>query len=201
MIFQKNENIHTIYTYKYMAETIYFNGRPCGPRVSKKNPSAYTKTELVNLAVERLGMNQSEAHNHTMINLCLALNKQEASRAKLTQKHESISPKLQIKPSPPKPSPPKPAPTKPLFIGKIVPRVKKPLVLKVSDVTIYRSKCSYLVWVCGNTEPHREYLQSLGGLWRPEKNCWLFNFKKENDLLSHFGLTNTDIKISQKRDP
>lgn len=193
----KNENIHTIYTYKYMADVIYFNKRPCGPRVSKKYPTAYTKTELVNLAVERLGMNQNEARKHTMIDLCLALHKQEATRAKSPQKHESISPKLPVKPSSPQSLPPKP-----VFVKRVIPRVKPPSsVLKVSDIVVYRSKCSYLVWICGNTEPHREYLQSLGGLWKPEKNCWLFNFKKENDLLSHFGLTSVDIKITQKHEP
>ena len=48
--------------------------RPCGARVSKKAPDAYTKVELVELAVQS-GYKKTEASRMTKEELCKVLKK------------------------------------------------------------------------------------------------------------------------------
>lgn len=50
-----------------------YKKRPCGPRVSKSNPDAYNKDELVALAVADLGIKKSIAKGMTKDQLCSSL--------------------------------------------------------------------------------------------------------------------------------
>lgn len=47
--------------------------RPCGPRVSAKNPDAYDKPELVTMAMKKFGITKSKASGMTKDNLCKSL--------------------------------------------------------------------------------------------------------------------------------
>lgn len=47
--------------------------RPCGPNKSKENPDAYSKEELVNLAMEKLGLTKSQAMKMKKEELCSLL--------------------------------------------------------------------------------------------------------------------------------
>ena len=118
---------------------ITIKGRPCGPLQSKKNPNAYTKPELVNIAVKKLGITQSKADSLTKENLCKSLaqnklaipaKKAPAKKAKLAKAKKAkiavpkkaaaakktlkitkrTPPKKKAKISPIKPSPPPPKP-------------------------------------------------------------------------------------------
>ena len=55
-----------------MSATRYKN-RPCGPVKSAKNPDAYTKDELVSLAVKKLKIEESKANSMTKSTLCKSL--------------------------------------------------------------------------------------------------------------------------------
>ena len=69
--------------------------RPCGARVSKKAPDAYTKVELVELAVQS-GYKKTEASRMTKEELCKVLKK--------TVKRSRKSPRKSVRKSPKKSS-------------------------------------------------------------------------------------------------
>lgn len=50
-----------------------YKKRPCGPVKSAKNPDAYTKDELVSLAVKRLKIDESKAKSMTKSTICKSL--------------------------------------------------------------------------------------------------------------------------------
>jgi superfamily II DNA or RNA helicase len=64
--------------------------RPCGVRVSKKNPDAYSKTELVEMAVKQLKVSKSKATAMTIELLCQEL--------KLSNPKRAASPKAKSSP-------------------------------------------------------------------------------------------------------
>lgn len=55
--------------------------RPCGPNKSKENPDAYTKEELVNLAMEKLGFTKSQAMKMKKEELCSLLKLVDVERS------------------------------------------------------------------------------------------------------------------------
>ena len=59
-----------------------YKNRSCGPRVSKRNPDAYTKEELVSLAVSQLGFSKSAASKLTKEEICKKLSKGEKKVSK-----------------------------------------------------------------------------------------------------------------------
>ena len=66
--------------------------RPCGARVSKKAPNAYTKPELIELAIQS-GYKKTEASRMTKEKLCEILKKK-------TRKSVRKSPRKSVKKSP-----------------------------------------------------------------------------------------------------
>lgn len=54
-----------------------YKNKRCDINPSKKNPNAYKKVELVNLAIEELGLSKSEAGKMTKIELCKSLNRKK----------------------------------------------------------------------------------------------------------------------------
>ena len=73
--------------------------RPCGVRKSKTNPTAYTKSELVDLAIKKLKYTKSEANSKTVLTLCkdlkiIKLSPKKESKEKEKRKHKSKKPKL-----------------------------------------------------------------------------------------------------------
>jgi SNF2 family DNA or RNA helicase len=53
--------------------SIQYKGKPCGPIKSSKNPDAYTKEELVSLAVKKLKIEESKANSMTKSTICKSL--------------------------------------------------------------------------------------------------------------------------------
>src|SRR5687768_10557761 len=58
--------------------------RPCGPRKSKKNPDAYSKDELMNLAMKHLNYSKSKANKSSVEELCAVLDKKRKEDSNLT---------------------------------------------------------------------------------------------------------------------
>lgn len=56
-----------------MSSVTQYKKRPCGPVKSAKNPDAYTKDELVSLAVKRLKVDESKAKSMTKSTICKSL--------------------------------------------------------------------------------------------------------------------------------
>jgi hypothetical protein len=72
-------------------DILYVNGRPCGPLPSKKYPEAYLKDELVDLAVDLLGISHNKADKMTKNAICLLLESSESKpKGKKTREEEEI---------------------------------------------------------------------------------------------------------------
>jgi len=65
--------------------------RSCGPRKSKANPDAYTKEELIDIAVDKYGMKKSAASKMTKDDLCALINSKPSKSPK--SKSSKKSPK------------------------------------------------------------------------------------------------------------
>jgi hypothetical protein len=61
-------------TAKKIKDLDMWGSRPCKARRTKANPSAFNKDELVDLAMEELGLTHSQADKHTKSQLCRLLN-------------------------------------------------------------------------------------------------------------------------------
>jgi superfamily II DNA or RNA helicase len=61
-------------------------GRPCGPLQSKKNPDAYTKPELVKLAVKKFKISESAANKMSKADICTSLSKGALTKVSIPKK-------------------------------------------------------------------------------------------------------------------
>jgi SNF2 family DNA or RNA helicase len=61
---------------------VRLKNRSCGVRVSKSHPDAFSKPELVKLAISDLGIKESIANKLTMLELCKRLGGRESPRAR-----------------------------------------------------------------------------------------------------------------------
>jgi SNF2 family DNA or RNA helicase len=68
-----------------------FKARPCGVRKSKANPNAYSKDELVELAMTNLELSKSKAERLTVKELCEKLDLKIKTRSKSRSKSRSRS--------------------------------------------------------------------------------------------------------------
>ena len=84
-----------------------YKGRTCGPAKSKKNPDAYSKDELVDLAMKDLHMSKTEAKKLTKEELCKALNSGDVKEERKSPAKRKKSPSKKVSPSKRKKSPSK----------------------------------------------------------------------------------------------
>lgn len=123
--------------------------RPCGPVVSAKNPNAYTKEELVNLAVKKLKVTETKAKSLTKSTICKSL-----IAGKVVERTTPVKKrKVAVSPSPPKkkvvkkpvkapvsPSPPKKKTVKKKVVKPDSPSPPKKKTVKVVITPIKKQK-------------------------------------------------------------
>jgi len=63
--------------------------RSCGPRKSKANPDAYTKVELVDIAIKKHGMKKTSANKLSKEDLCKMINEESESDEEESDRSES----------------------------------------------------------------------------------------------------------------
>lgn len=85
--------------------SVIIDGRPCGPLKSSKNPTAYTKDELVDLAMKRLKVEKPKASRLTKEQLCQSIDQGKlVSVAKPKAKAAPSKTKAKAKPAKAKPA-------------------------------------------------------------------------------------------------
>lgn len=77
--------------------------RPCGPNKSQKNPDAYTKEELVDLAIEKLGFSKNQAMKMKKEELCTLLKLVAAEEKEEPEKEKKEKKKQKSKEKKPEP--------------------------------------------------------------------------------------------------
>lgn len=77
-------------------DLVFLNDRSCTEVKSLKNPTAYAKPELVDLAVKKLKMTKVDASRMTKIQLCVALKSSPIKISKVIKIHKVKSPKKSL---------------------------------------------------------------------------------------------------------
>jgi hypothetical protein len=67
------------------------------------------------------------------------------------------------------------------------------MTLSAKNVYIEKTATGKGLWVCGETQPYKDKLKSMGGKWNKSKECWIFSLKEKPSLLTLFGLQEEDI--------
>jgi hypothetical protein len=80
-------------------------------------------------------------------------------------------------------------------IGEILMKIRGQLSSKIHEqLTLYESPCGHLLFIEGSHDSVSENLMSMGGVWLPERNGWIFNADhSKSDLLKTFEIDSGEI--------